>query len=325
MGTEQSAENAGGAETGQDTGDTGGITTIDVGGVFDGGQEGGKEADKEGGNDQVGQQAAESAEGKGDPWELDYKGEKVIVPEAFRKEDGTPDLAGAFRAMDDMRRKMGTGEFNDAVPEEGASYDFKLPDDLAEQGIEVANPEMMGEIESLLRECTIGQKNGQKLFEGIARITGKSVALAEQASTEAHNTFIADQIKAVEPYASKADLDAFGTAAASFLTEDFKAGKFHADPEKNKQHAMALHRGLMAMNGSGEAILAMNYLMKRVGGESAIPPMNNGGGSGSATIEEMRAEMATIQGTDEYIRGDQKAVQKVQDLGARIAKKRAEK
>ena len=104
-----------GAETENGSGE--GITKIDV--AFDDNAGGAGDSADNAGGEGSDDKKQEGEGGNANPFELDYKGEKVVIPEAFRNEDGTVNVAAMARANDDLRRKLGTGEFGDSVPDDG--------------------------------------------------------------------------------------------------------------------------------------------------------------------------------------------------------------
>ncbi len=280
--------------------------TADQTGDQSGAGEQAKTADQTGDQAKAGEQAKAAAK----PYEIDYKGEKVEVPENYRNEDGTPNVGALLKSLDDARRKIGTGEFNDSVPDEGESYAFSVPEDLGDTIAFNPDAPEMAKLQEGLRGLDVGKALGEKLFGLYAKIRAEEITGEAETAKVALESFEKDQINSVAAVASPEDLKVFGTAAASMWQADNTNAAFDKDPEKSKVKGEIIMRGLKEIDGSAAAVVAMRYLMDKTSGGKAFQGVK--AAVGSAT--DPAARLKELQASDAYWQNDPATLKQVQEL-----------
>lgn len=231
-----------------------------------------------------GQQAAESQR------IIEYKGERLEIPEPFwDAESGAPNVGALAKAAADLRRKVSEKEAE--KPQAPESYELRVPEELAERIKPIADDPLAKSAMDWAKKHGIPQEAFDELAAAFyGDIAGKMPDQAKEM----------DALKQALGPKAESDIKELDAWAAGLLGEDFKKS-----PE--------LLEAALRLSSTAAGVMLLKTIKDKIG-ERPVPTPRDG--QAVAVLDE--EGIRQIMMTDAYRDGDSATHRKVQEAWERL-------
>lgn len=225
-------------------------------------------------NDDSGDEATKTDDANSDEQSsahvLEHNGEKIEVPENFRNEDGTPNVAAILKSQTDLRKQVGE---KPAPPEK---YELNVPEALQE----VIKPDNDNPMVAPVMEWAKKHGISQQAFDELTASYYGQMAPDPEADKK-HAEMETAKLK-----------DSLGDNMKGRLDE---IGKWTGAVLGDLRNDEGVKEAITALTTSASGVMVLDKIM-RASGERTIPSGKDGGSRPALSQDDIRA----LQGTDAY-------------------------